>query len=124
MRQEKEIRVIKIEPHGTPEVITIENNIQTFYKIIGCSMVETIILSDTAFIMIDEEGKLKSNPVGNRRFRNDIIVGTMIIAGRIGSMTSSLSNEDIQRYTELFKEPEEITPEEIKEHSGWTFHFL
>lgn len=118
------ITVLKIEPHKAPEVITIKNDLHTFYEIIGCSCIEVIYLSDTAIIIIDEEGKLKPNPIGNRRFRNDVIVGTMIIVGAKAPEMVSLSNEDIATYCELFQQPEEISIKEIKAHSGWKFHLF
>lgn len=112
------IKVLRIEPKKKPEVITIENDYKTFRKIID-GYLEAIILSDTALILIDEEGKLKANPVGNRRFRNDIIVGTMLIVGRDEADTTELSPDDIEFYSEYFGEPEEISEREIKEHSGF-----
>lgn len=119
-----QITVLKIEPHKAPEVITIENELHSLYQAIGCSCIEVIYLSDTALIVIDEEGKLKPNPIGNRRFRNDIIVGTMLIVGAKAPEMVSLSNKDIALYSEFFKQPHEISMEEIKAHSGWKIHFF
>ena len=122
--KENSIKVLKIEPHKAPEVITIENELHALYKEIGCSLIEVIYLSPTAIIVIDEEGKLKKNPIGNRRFRNDVIVGNMLIVGSDAPEMVSLSDEDIALYSKYFEQPHNISKEEIKEHSGWKFSFF
>jgi len=53
---------------------------------------------------------------GNRHVDNDIIANTFLICGRNdeGEM-SSLTEEQIERYAESFKEPEYYTAEEVKD---------
>lgn len=119
-----QITALLIEPHKKPEVIQVENNFKAFNKIIGGQLIEPVIMSDTAAILIDEEGKLKENRVGNRRLNGDILVGNMLIVGTHGEHITGLSEEDIALYSKMFSEPEEISDEEIEAHSGFTITFL
>ena len=118
-----EIKILKIEPKREPEVIVAENSLSSMQRLVH-GYLECICLSDTAYILIDEEGKCKENPVGNRRFNGDVIVGTMLIVGVKGSEFISLSDADMERYRQMFLKPEDISLEEIKAHSGFSFSFF
>ena len=114
------IKVLKIEPNKRPEVAFVENSLKSFQTLVN-GYIETVTLEDDVVMIVDMEGKLKNNPQGNRRFRDDIIAGTMLITGRDGIHLTSLSDENIKKYSEMFAEPDDISPEEIQLHIGWLF---
>ena len=63
--------------------------------------------------VINEEGKINGMQ-GNRRLENDIIAGPFFIIRDDGEDYSSLTNEDINKYMEQFKNPDtDISQEEI-----------
>lgn len=65
-------------------------------------------------IIVNEEGKLIELE-GNRRYGNDILVGNIVIAGADSEGEFiSLTKEQINRYIELFYEPEEIRQDEVQ----------
>ena len=81
-------------------------------------LIEVITLSPTAAIIINDEGKLIGLE-GNRRFRNDVIVGNMLIVGVKGEEFASLNDIEAERYKKRFWEPEDISAEEIRQHMGF-----
>ena len=117
------IKILKIEPNKRPEVAFVVNSLESFQTLVN-GYIETVTLEDDAVMIVDMEGKLKNNPQGNRRFRNDIIAGTMLITGRDKEHLVSLSDDNIKKYREMFAEPEEISSEEIQRHIGWLFRLF
>lgn len=117
------IRVIKIEPHRVPEMVTIEKSHKAYEDIVG-GWFQTIPLSDTACIICNDSGKLLGLE-GNRRIGNDAIAGTFIIVGLDETRSAcSLSPENMEIYMKRFRTPERISPKEIKNTAHFSFTFL
>ena len=115
----KTITIIKFEPHKEPEVIDIEDSTETYRSLVG-GYLEGLALSPTAHIIINEDGKLMGLEP-NRRYRGDVLVGTILIVGTCGPDIVSLTQEQINQYTEQFKTPEEISKEEVLGTMGLKF---
>ena len=121
MKKEKQIQVIKVEPGKEAYVTTIENDLKALQKIVSegapyVGLIESLCLDEGVDIVCNEEGKLLSlKPC--RRVVFDIIVGTFIIAA-VDNDTGeymSLSNEQIEKYLEQFKAPEDIQMKEVED---------
>ncbi len=108
---EQDITILKIEPKHEPEVVTVENSLHTFQKMVG-GYIEVIDVSNTVCIIVNEEGKLKEL-APNRRFNGDILVGTILVVGRDGENLASLKADDMATCEALFHEPEYIDPAEV-----------
>lgn len=121
--KEPMIRVLKIEPHKEPQVIHIKNSLESLQKEVD-GYLEIVVLSPTAMMVFNEEGKIIGLE-GNRRFNNDVIVGNIIIAGIDDNRdTCSLSDAELKTYMERFKQPEEINQEEIDSTSTFNIRFF
>ena len=121
--KEPMIRVLKIEPHKEPQVIHIKNSLESLQKEVD-GYLEIVVLSPTAMMVFNEEGKIIGLE-GNRRFNNDVIVGNIIIAGIDDNRdTCSLSDAELKNYMERFKQPEEISQEEIDSTSTFNIRFF
>lgn len=121
--KEPMIRVLKIEPHKEPQVIHIKNSLESLQKEVD-GYLEIVVLSPTAMMVFNEEGKIIGLE-GNRRFNNDVIVGNIIIAGIDDNRdTCSLSDAELKTYMEHFKQPEEISQEEIDSTSTFNIRFF
>ena len=121
--KEPMIRVLKIEPHKEPQVIHIKNSLESLQKEVD-GYLEIVVLSTTAMMVFNEEGKIIGLE-GNRRFNNDVIVGNIIIAGIDDNRdTCSLSDAELKTYMERFKQPEEISQEEIDSTSTFNIRFF
>ncbi len=113
MEKENMLRVLKVEPLKHPEVVIIANNLDSLQDAVD-GYIEFIYPEDGVVIMVNEEGKINGLR-GNRRFYDDILAGVFYVIGdgNDGELTS-LPEEKIKQYTELFYEPEYISQEEVE----------
>ena len=86
MKQEKNIRVVIVEPLREPREAYIENELHTLQKNVG-GYIECISLADGIDLVLNEEGKLiglKPNrgiwPDENGKYQ-DIVFGTFMCCG-------------------------------------------
>lgn len=69
----------------------------------------------------NENSKIDGLP-GNRRLNGGIYAGNMLIAGDDGNGgTTDLTDEQIEKYTKMFYEPEDISDEEVKADTWFQF---
>lgn len=116
LEEKKEINVLNVAPNKEPQVAVIENTLVKTREIIGGNM-EEVFISDDAVLICNEEGKLLGFPA-NRKVGSDIIAGTFLIAGNDGSEEyASLTDEQIEEYTQRFSEIEQHTQEEMLANS-------
>ena len=113
------IRILVIEPHRTPYESEISNTLEGQQRAVE-GLVQYLENGDGTVIVINEEGKLNGME-GNRRIDGDVLVGQIFIAGITEDSICSLTDEQMQKYTQKFAEPEEIPPEEIEQHTGIFF---
>ena len=109
----EKITVLCINPGKEPEVKQIDNNLESLQSEVG-GLIECLYpWADSAGIICNEEGKINGLPL-NRALRRDdgeiydVIAGTMLIVGLTEDNFGSLTSEQIDIYTELFKKPEII----------------
>jgi len=101
---EEKIRILKVEPGKEPEATEIDNTLRAMQETVG-GYIQLVPFERDACIVCNEEGKLFGLEV-NRRFGSDILVGTFFIAGEDGSEDfCSLNDDQIEKYTQHFKEP-------------------
>ena len=85
---------VLIKPDGTVEDSNPTNDkyhfeLKTLYKLINCDLIEVVNLNEELILIIDEEGKCKSDPVVNKEATalckhhikgwNDTIVGSAVL---------------------------------------------
>ena len=111
--KEKQITVLKVEPHKHPEVCILENDLDSLQKAVSIGadyqgLIEIFAIDDDVAILCNEEAKL----IGlepNRHFYDDVLCGVFYVVGEDdeGNLTS-LSDAMLDRYLRLFGKPEEI----------------
>ncbi len=109
------MRVLMIEPGKEPIVTEIENGLKPLQKAVD-GMIEVLYLEENVLIICNEEGKCLGLE-GNRRIDNgDIIAGTFLICGgnEEGEMVS-LTDEQVEKYSERFKESEVYSEEDVED---------
>lgn len=116
--KEKQIKVLKVAPGQPPEPVWLDNDLTALQEAvsIGASyrgLIEIVNLEDDVCLVCNEEAKL-IDLEPNRRLGHDILCGVFYVIGQDeeGELTS-LSETASEHYTELFKEPETITEEEV-----------
>ena len=75
---------------------------------------------DGTLLVCNEESKLMGMD-GNRRLNGDVIAGPFFVVGTDGENFRSLTDAEVERYKQRFAEVEDIFPEEVQEHMGFTF---
>lgn len=105
MKATETIKVLLIKPNEHPVVTEIGNTLEDLQNCVG-GFIQMVMLSETAAIICNDEGKLNGLDA-NRRFYNDVIVGDFIIVGIDDEDTVSLSDEDIEEYKKIFWKPGE-----------------
>ncbi|MDT8717041.1 DUF3846 domain-containing protein [Clostridium sp. 19966] len=108
------MRILIIEPQKVPYEAEIIKDLASMQKIVG-GLIQAVDLDQNTSLVCNEEGKLMGLE-GNRRVGRDIIAGTFFLCGfnEEGEFTS-LNNEQIKKYSERFKEPEQYGFYDVKE---------
>ena len=123
MKKENEIRVLMVEPHEHPKEFLLENTLQAMQEAVG-GLIDIVGLEDNICILLNDEGKLLGME-GSRRIGDDIIAGTFYVCGsnEEGELVS-LTDVEMERYSEMFWEPEEISQEEIEKATRFEVMFF
>ena len=104
----------KNEAHKPAYAAEIESSLRAEQRAVG-GMIEVVSNVDGTLIVCNEEGKLIGLHA-NRRIAGgaDILVGNFFVVGEDGADFRSLTDEEVQKYSALFAEPEEIADEEVE----------
>ena len=101
--KENMITVLKIEVGEPPEIKEIPNELSCLQHEVG-GLIECVYLDDGSIAVVNEEGKLNGMEP-NRKLGADIICGPFFICGdTLDGDFASLSEEQIQKYSEKFAE--------------------
>ena len=115
-------RMIVIEPHKAPYEAVIPDKLESLQDAVGGYIEITYPFEDNAIVISNEESKLIGMD-GNRRVNGQIYAGPMLISADNGSgELTDLTDEQIAKYTEMFRNPEEISQEEVENDTGFTFY--
>ena len=114
-------RMLVIEPHKAPYEMVIPDGLEPLQQAVGGWIECTYPFDDNTYVVGNEEAKLIGLE-GNRRINGQIYAGTILIAGDDGEGgTMDLTDEQVDKYTEMFKVPENITPEEVQNDIWFAF---
>ena len=106
------MKVLLINPGAAPQVLEIEHSLKNMQELVGGTIEAIYPFEDTVALVCNDEGKLLGLPL-NRAVRDpatgqivDIIAGTFFICGLSEDDFASLTDDQIQRYTQMFRYPE------------------
>ena len=115
-------RMLVIESHKAPYEAVIPDKLESLQEAVGGYIEITYPFEDNAIVISNEESKLIGMD-GNRRVNGQIYAGPMLISADDGSgELTDLTDEQITKYTEMFRYPEEISQEEVENDTGFTFY--
>lgn len=120
----EKLTVVMVEPHKTPYVTEIADELSALQRCVG-GYIEVVGNGDGTLIICNEEGKLQGLE-GNRRIRDgmSIIAGTFFVVGDDGENFRSLTESEVKRYMDRFKNPEDIDQDEVEDDMGITFYSM
>ena len=61
---------------------------------------------------------------GNRRIGSSIIAGPFFVCGLTEDDFRGLTDEEVERYMEVFKDPEQISQEDVEADTGFTIYSM
>ena len=113
--------VVYVEPHKAPYIAEIEHTLEAEQKAVG-GLIEPIYMGDVCLVG-NEEAKLIGME-GNRRIGDgtSIIAGPFFICGLTEDDFRGLTAEEAEKYMIQFREPEEISREEVEADMGFTIY--
>ena len=115
-------RMLVIEPHKAPYEAVIPDELESLQEAVGGYIEIIYPFEDNAIVISDEKSKLIGMD-GNRRVNGQIYAGPMLISADDGSgELTDLTDDQIVKYTEMFRHPEEISQEEVENDTGFTFY--
>lgn len=120
----KKLTVVMVEPHKTPYVTEIADELSALQRCVG-GYIEVVGNGDGTLIICNEEGKLIGLE-GNRRIHDgmSVIAGTFFVVGADGENFRSLTESEVKRYMDRFKNPEDIDQDEVEANMGITFYSM
>ncbi len=109
--KEKDISIVFVEPNKAAVADCIPNTLEDLQKKVGGYIEAIYPFEDEVALICNEEGKLNGSQL-NRALRNedndvvDIIAGSFFVVGLGEEDFCSLTPEQIEKYTEMYKTPE------------------
>ena len=116
--KEKQVKALMIEPYKHPCVVELECDLDSLQKAVSIGapeqgLIEFVYLEDNASILCNEEGKL-IGLTPNRRLGNDILCGVFyVVAENDEGELISLTQDQQNRYSKMFWDPDAISKDEI-----------
>ena len=107
------MKAVVVEPKKRPYVKDIDGELGGLQEAVGGYVEAIYPFDDNVAILCNEEGKLTGMDL-NRALRNDngdiydIIAGTFLVVGLTEDDFGDLTDEQVEKYTEMYKEPEEF----------------
>lgn len=120
-KPENLMRVVYVEPNKPPYEAEILDTLEAEQKAVG-GLIEPVYMEDGCCLVGNEEAKLIGME-GNRHIpgTSSIMAGPFFICGTTTEDFRGLTDEEVEKYMELFAEPEQITKEEVAEDTGFYF---
>ena len=122
------IKVLKVEPHKTPESVMLKTDLDSLQKAVSIGadsqgLIEIIAIEPHVCLLCNEEAKLIGLE-GNRHLGDDIIAGVFYVTGDRNGQLDSLPDAYMEKYTKLLYEPEDISTEEVEESISFELCFI
>lgn len=120
------LRMLMIQPHRTPIVTFVIEDIDDLQRAVSdhgedSRIQYTYPFDDDCMVLGNDDAKCIGME-GNRRFGESIYAGPIFITrDNHNSGLCSLTDEQVQKYSEMFAEPQDISQDEVQADMGFTF---
>ena len=104
------MKILIVEPGKHPYEAEIDSSLESLQKTVGGYIEAIYPFEDMVALISDEEAKLKSDTQWNRILGRDIIKGTFFLCGIEGENFSDLPDDLMEKYKQLFWEPQLFIP--------------
>lgn len=116
--KEKQVKALMVEPYKHPCVVELECDLDSLQKAVSIGapkqgLIEFVYLEDNVSLMLNEEGKL-IGLTPNRWLGEDILCGVFyVVAENDDGELMSLTQEQQERYSKMFYDPDVIDKEKV-----------
>lgn len=116
------LRCVYVEPNYPAYEADIGENLMSMQKAVG-GLIECVSPhGDKTILVCNDEGKLLGME-GNRRLNNgSVIAGPFFVIGDAGENFRSLTDAEVNRYLQMYAEPQQISQREVQADMGMTFY--
>ena len=107
------MRILLVEPGKRPVLKEIDGSLKSMQEIVGGTIQALYPFEEPVALICNDEGKLIGLEL-NRGLRDehgeiyDVMAGTFLVVGLSEDSFTSLTPEQVQKYTEHFKQPEQF----------------
>ena len=117
------MRILKVEPGRFPFEKDMPDTLEAIQQEVE-GLFQPVYMEEGVILCCNEEGKLNGMQP-SRRIPGDIICGPFFLVGDDGEGGfCSLTHQQIQRYKEYFREPEQFTGAEPELEPRMDFYWL
>ena len=120
MSEIKNLRVVIVEPGKPAREAVIQDDLHSLQQVVDGFIEFTYPFDDNACVMGNDEAKLLGMK-GTAKINGSVYCGPIVIVGDDyeGNLTD-LTDEQVQKYLEMFAEPEEISDDDIANDMSFT----
>ena len=113
MKKEETIRVVLLEPHQMAKTVEVKNTLEDLQALVKGNIEPFYPFEEEVCFICNDEGKINGMEPNRAIYDDehnmiDVLFGPGFICGCGGENFGSLSDEQIEKYTEMFKFPEHI----------------
>ena len=109
------MKVVMVEPNKPAYVTEIDNDYKSIHDTVGGLIEPIYFLDEQGVVMVGNEEAKLIGLEGNRRFTEGIIAGPFFICGDNGEDFCSLTDEQCEKYVEMFSQPHTISQDEVEQ---------
>ena len=115
-------RILVLEPHRKPYESEVADELSCLQRAVGGHIEMTYPFEDNSIVVGNDEAKLEGLE-GNRRIYGSVYAGPLFLVGDDGEGgLTSLTDEQIEKYSEMFAQPEDISQDEVEADTGFIFY--
>ena len=119
---DKLCRILVLEPHRRPYESELVDELPNLQRAVGGLIEFTYPFDDNTIVCGNEEAKLEGQE-GNRRIYGSVYAGNLFLVGDDGEGgLTSLTDAQMEKYSEMFAQPEDISQEEVEADTGFIFY--
>ena len=115
MNEAKKLQILLVRPGEEPKIVEIADELSEMQRLVGGFIQEIMPFDEEVALVCNEEGKFRELPL-NRAIRDeegeimDIIAGDFFLCSApiMSENFESLSKEQMEKYQEMFKSPEQF----------------
>lgn len=108
---DEKIKVVLVKPMQKPQIVEIGTSLEDMQQVVAGNIEQVMPFDEEVALVCNEEGKNEGLELNRTlKYPNgeivDIIAGDFFICSAKGETFTSLTDEQVQRYSERFKTPE------------------